>query len=222
MLDEPRKEIDFVIVDLKAGPVTKTFEFKSEEFPDARLTGVADKPAYVNVSIAADGRSATMTFDASTPWGYVNEIVRFKTNSTVQPEVAIQIEADVHGDVVPDSNPYALGLVRQGNANEFAIRITDRSKKALHVGAASVEGVEGHVAQSACLPKADDCMLLKLTLAKDQPLGHLHGRILVDLPDYKKQLGVNLWGLYVRKDTIVKDFNEESAKSAAASRLPAA
>ena len=222
VLDEPRKEIDFGLVDLKAAAVTKTFEVKSDEFPDVRLIGAADKPAYVNVSIAADGRSAKLTFDAATPWSYVNEIVRFKTNSTVQPEVAIQIEADVHGDVVPDSNPYALGLVRQGNANEFAIRITDRSKKALHVGATAVEGVEGHVAQSACVPKADDCMLLKLTFAKDQPLGQLHGRILVDLPDYKKQLGVALWGIYVKKDTVVKDLNEESAKSAAASGLPAA
>ena len=217
MLDEPRKEIDFTMVDLKAAPAAKTFELQSDEFPDARLTGVAGKPAYVNVSISADGHAAALTFDASAPWGYVNEIVRFKTNSTVQPEVAIQIEADLHGDAVPDSNPYALGLVRQGNANEFAIRITDRSKKALHLGNASVEGVKGHVTQSACTPKADDCMLLKLTIAKDQPFGQLHGRVVVDLPDYKKQLGVNVWGIYVRKDTIVKDLNEESAKAAAAS-----
>ena len=220
MLDEPRREIDFAMVDLKAAPAAKTFELKSEEFPGARITGTAAKPAYVNVSISADGRAATLTFDASAPWGYVNEIVRFKTNSTVQPEVAIQIEADVHGDVVPDSNPYALGLVRQGNANEFAIRITDRSKKALHLGNASVEGVEGHVAQGACTPKSDDCVLLKLTIAKEQPFGQLHGRVLVDLPDYKKQLGVNVWGIYVRKETIVKDFNEESAKAAAAGLPP--
>ena len=223
VLDEPRTAIDFDVVDLKAKePNTKKFELKSDESPDIRLTGVAEKPAYLTATIANDGRSATLAFAPDTPWIYVNEIVRFTTNSPTQPQAAIQIQADVHGDVVPDGNPYALGLVREGNANEFAIRITDRSKKPLHLGELSVKDVHGHVEQSACTPKADDCRLLKLTIAKDQPFGQIHGSVLADLPDYNKQLAVNVWGLYVKKDTVVKDLNEETSKAAAAANAQAA
>jgi hypothetical protein len=217
VLDEPRTIIDYGVVDLVTKESdSKTFELKSDESPNVRLTGILEKPTYLNISISGDGRAATLTFDPSTPWSFVNEIVRFKTDSPVQPEIAIQVQADIHGEVVAAENPFSLGMIRQGNTNEFAIRVTDRSKKALHLDKLSVEDVHAHVEQSGCTPKADDCRLLKLTIAKDQPFGQIHGRVLVGLPDYKRQLAVNVWGLYLKKDTVVKDLSEEANKAAAA------
>lgn len=217
VIDEPRTILDFEAVDLKLkDPPTKVFEIKSHEPEGVKIAGIIEKPPYLNVDVSEDGEKATLTFDRQkAPWSFVNEIVRFKTNSKVQPEIAIQVQADIHGDVLPDSNPFNLGLFRQGNKNEFAIRVTDRSNRPLHFGDISLEGVHGHVEQSNCLPKTADCKLLKLTISNDQPLGHAVGKIVVGLPDYQRQLTINVWGLYVKQTTEVKDLNEEAKKAQA-------
>jgi hypothetical protein len=214
IIDEPRPVIDFGAVDLKTPErETMNFELVGNEVQGVSLVAVEEKPRYLDVVIAKDGRSAALSFNASSPWKYVNDIVRFRTDSKTQSDITVTIQADLHGDVLPDTNPFALGLVRAGNANEFAIRITDRFRKPLHLGTLSIADLHGKVVEAPCLPKADDCRLLKLTISDDQPFGQIHGTVLADLPDFKKQLAISVWGLHIKHDTIVKDLNEESAKA---------
>jgi hypothetical protein len=214
LLDEPRPTIDFGVVDLKAAErTTMKFELVGNEVQGVSLVAVEAKPDYMDVTIAKDGRSAALSFNANAPWKYFNDIVRLKTNSKTQSDITLTVQADLHGDVVPDSNPFALGLVRAGNLNEFTIRITDRFRKPLHLGTLSVADMRGHVTEAPCTPNAEDCRLLKLMIADDQPFGQFRGSVLAELPDFKKQLAISVWGLHIKHDTIVKDLNEESSKA---------
>lgn len=223
IIDDPRSTMDFGVVDLKsADRGAKKFELTGAEAQGVAITAVEEKPDYVDVAIAKDGHSATLSFRADAPWKYVNDIVRLRTDSKAQSDITLTIQADLHGDVLPDTNPYALGLVRAGTANEFSIRITDRFRKAIRLGALSLVDLRGKVVEAPCLPKADDCRLLKLSIADDQPFGQIHGAVLVDLPDFGKQLSVSVWGLHIKHDTIVKDLNEESTKAEQGAASPVA
>lgn len=217
ILDEPKPTLDFAIVDLAKPAVEKTIELTSREVADLKITGILDKPAYLDAEIGQDGRSLRAKIRPDAPWGlHQSDYVKLKTNAPQQSQVWVAIKADMRGEVVPDSNPFAMGLMRLGQKNEFLIRLTSPSGKAFKTGALKVERVQAEAEIVPCLPASDSCKMIRLRLGKDQRTGEVGGVVWVDLPDFGKKLPVYVWGMLVGAKTEVKDLDEEFRKASEA------
>ena len=103
-------------------------------------------------------------------------------NTPNQPVAWVEVEANVLGDVVPDSNPYQLGVIRTEGKHEFLIRISSRSGKSFETGRIVVDGIKAEAQALPCVPAANDCRLIRVELADGHPYGKLEGTAEVELP----------------------------------------
>ncbi|MEO8672690.1 MAG: hypothetical protein ABI411_15330 [Tahibacter sp.] len=215
IIDEAKPKLIMGLVDLH-DPARKAqrIAFVSREAPNFRIVSIAKAPDYLDLHIAADGQSLEARIKNDAEWGMHRDSVKLAIESPQQSELSFNVEADVHGDIVPSSNPYSLDLMRKGNRNEFMIRIEDRSGAALKLGKLSLDNLSGTVAAVPCIPKARSCRDLKLVISDEQPLGSVKGRVLVELPTVKRTLPIDAWGIFVKPDVQVRNLNDELAKSA--------
>jgi len=215
VLDDPRPALQFGVVNIGSDSSEKSLALNSREVGDFRVSEVLSAPDYINVSIDKDGRTLHAKVKEDAPWGlHEADFVKLRVNAPQQPQVWVAVKTDVHGEVIPDSNPFSLGLMRKGNSNEFLIRLTSRSQQDFHTGAAEVERINGTAEVLPCRPVAKGCKLIRLRIGNDQPTGSIGGVVTVDLPDYKRKLPIYVWGMLVGANTQVKDFNKEMQRAA--------
>lgn len=214
VLDDGGPTVDLKLVELGGPLAGQTYEFKSTEFPALRIGRVLDKPDYLDVAVGADGRTVTVTPKADAPWGIHRDIVKLAIDSPVQKAVGLAVEAQYRGDVIPGSNPFVIGEIRQGNVNEFQIPLTSRSGKEFQIGPIKTVNFSGKVDVIPCQPLADACKALRVRIGEDQPLGFIRGVIDVSLPDYGRSLPINVGGFYLAKNTVIRDLDEEKPKTA--------
>jgi hypothetical protein len=152
---------------------------------------------------------------ADAPWGFRIGYIKLATNTPVQKEVWVGVQADLHGAVVASSNPLNVGLMRTGSRNEQLIRLTRKDGKAFRVGKVAVEGFKAASDVLPCVPAKPGCQLLKLTIADDQTLGTIKGDVDVAFPDDDKSMRIAVWGLLIDKDTQIEKLDSaDLAKSA--------
>lgn len=217
ILDDAKPTIEFGVVDSSGGSAEKTLSLNTREVRDFRVLQVVSAPDYLDVSIDKDGHTLHAQIKDNAAWGlHEADQIKLRVNAPQQTEVWVAVKVDVHGDVVPDSNPYSLGLMRQGNRNEYLIRITSRSKQDFRVGPIELERIKGTAEAVPCEPAATGCELIRLRIADAQPTGEVSGIVSVDLPDYKRKLPIYVWGMLVGAKTEVKDFQKEMERVAAA------
>ena len=215
ILDEPRPALNFGVVNLGSPAQEQTLTLASREVRDLRISDVLSAPDYVSVSIDKDGRTLRAKVKDDAPWGlHEAYFIKLRVNAPQQQEVWVAAKSDVHGEVIPDANPFSLGLMRQGNANEFMIRLTSRSQKDFRVGPITVERTKGTAEAVPCVPAATGCKLVRLHIANDQQTGSVGGIVTVDLPDYQRKLPIYVWGMLVGAKTEVKDFDKEMQRAA--------
>lgn len=215
VLDDPRPVLNFGVVNIGSPISEQSLAISSREVRDFRITEVLSAPDYISVSIDKDGRTVHAKVKDDAPWGlHEADFIKLRVNTPQQQQVWVSVKADVHGEVIPDSNPFSLGLMRQGNDNEFLIRLTSRSQQDFQTGAAAVERFNGTAEVVPCKPVAKGCKLIRLRIGDDQPTGSLGGIVTVDLPDYKRKLPVFVWGMLVGAKTEVKDFDKEMQRAA--------
>jgi hypothetical protein len=218
VLDQPRPILDFGVVDADGQPSEKDITLTSRETSDFRLLSVVSKPDYLDVSIGKDGKTLQARTRKDPPWGlHEADFVKVRINTPQQREAWIPVKVDFHGAIVPDSNPFALGLMRKGNASEYLIRLTSKSDQAFKVGKVTVDKVQGQADIRSCTPATAGCKLVHFVLGQDQPTGYVGGSISVELPDQKRTLRVYIWGMLVGHDTVVRDFAKD-AEAAMAKR----
>ncbi|HEY2396457.1 MAG TPA: hypothetical protein VGH81_10835, partial [Rudaea sp.] len=158
VLDAPKPEIDFDAVQAGvSGPPAKSLTFASREVGGLRLKSVLKTPPYIDVHIDDGGTKVTVNIRPSAPWGVVDEYVSLQTNTLKQPSIELRIRADVHGEVVPSSNPFALGVMRQGRNNEALIRLTSRSGEDFQVGKIEFDNVAASSELLPCQPAVPGC-----------------------------------------------------------------
>lgn len=212
ILDQGAPVIEFGAVRVDAALPSKSVTLSTREVANFQLTEVISKPEYLDVGIEG-GRTIKATLRQDAPWGLLSDKIRLRTNSPIQPEVWISFNANVEGDIVPDSNPLLLGVIRTDAKNEFLLRLTSRSKTDFKLGKLQLEGMKGKISDENCTPRAAGCRLLKLKIADDQSLGRLGGTLTVEVPALQRSLSIKIGGLLLSPTTPVHDLNKETEKA---------
>ena len=195
VLDESAPTIDFGTVKLDEPLPSKSIKLMSREVNDFHILAILSKPDYLDVSLDLDKRAVHATLRKNAPWGLVHDKIKLKINAPQQSEAWISVDANVLGEVVPNGNPFSLGLMRTNSKNEFLIRLTSNSGKRFKVGSLTLDRITGHADVAPCIPVQEDCKLVRLGIANDQTLGRLQGTLNVDLPDFKRTLPIELIGM---------------------------
>lgn len=219
-IDQRRPKVDLGVVRKGGKPVRREYHFSSETDPDFRIGKVLEAPAWLQVK-PLDGKQALeFSIRPDAPLGLVNGYAKFALDTPTQTQLWVWVDADVQGDVVPDTNPFNMGLMRRGNDNEFLIRLTSRSGKPFSIGKLSLSDVQGKLGQEACTPASPDCRLIHLKLSDKQPLGTVKGRLWVELTDSHQRLPINLWGMFLDKDTRIGEIGGKPEGAGKSSAVP--
>lgn len=219
-LDQGTPQVDLGVVKLAESQGKRDYQLSSHEVADFRINGVLSTPSWLATEIAPDGQSFGVSVKKDAPWGLQEDYVRIALNTPRQKEAFIKIKADVHGDVVPSSNPLNIGVVRLGEKNETLFRLNSLSHKKVNIGKIKLEGFKGHAESLSCQPATVDCKMIRLTVSDAQPTGSLKGTLWIDLPDYGTKLPVTTWGFLISKDYQIRRIENESAQSEVANRPP--
>jgi len=214
VLDQVRPSIDFGAFKLGSALPTKEVALSSREVGDFRILAIESKPDYLDVTIGTDGRTVSAALRANAPWGLLYDKIKLRINAPQQAEAWVTVSANVIGEIAPNSNPVAVGLMRTNVKNEFLVRLTSDSGKDFKIGNVKLEGIEGKAHVASCEPKANGCRTLRVVVDNKQQQGRLVGKLLVDLPDFERTLPIEVVGMLLAPDTKVHDLNAEMEKRA--------
>lgn len=208
-VDQLKPELDLRVVDFGKPLSKQSITLTSSAAADFRILKIVDKPAWVDAAIVK-GNTLEVSARKDAPWGLNDGYVKLSIQAAKQKEAWVYVKADMHGEVIPSANPLDMGLMRFGNENKFLIRLTSKSGKDFHVGKIELEDVKGTTAVSPCVPAEKACQMVSLTISDDQPSGTVKGRLWVDLPDQKRRLPINLWGLILAKDVKIGTIGDST------------
>lgn len=200
---------DFGVVDLNQPAKPTVISLTSHDVPDFRIEKLLSAPSWLEVKLSADGRSIAASVRADAQWGFHVDAIKLQTNTPVQPQVWVGVQADIHGTVIPASNPVNFGLMRTGNHNEQLIRLSSRDAKAFSLGKLETDGFKGQATAQDCVPAQAGCKIVKLVIADDQPLGAVKGKLWVELPQFHQRLPIAVWGMLVARQTQIEKVNIE-------------
>lgn len=215
-LDDRAPTVDFGTVDLHGAMPSRSIKLGSREVRDFKILEILSKPNFVDVEITDSGKGIQASLRADAPWGVLHhEKIKLRVTGSSQREAWINVDGDLHGDVVPDSNPLSLGLMRTGNKNRFLIRLTSPTGKNFRLGSIELDGLNAKTTERACQPKKDGCVMIELAVSDKQPLGRVEGIVKVGLPDFHRNLPIGVVGMILTPAFPIHDFQEESEKAKA-------
>jgi hypothetical protein len=219
-LDDGYPVVDLGVVDQRH-PVKseKSYVLQSKESPTLTIARILDVPEFVDVKVVDKGRRFVVSMKATESWGIKTGFVKLSLKGSAQTQAWVDVRADVHGDIVPFSNPFGFDVARQGQNNSFLIRLDRLDGRDFKVGKIELLGLKGDVGQQPCSqgdPKS--CKLLKLHVADDQPTGKLSGKIIVNFPELRRSLSINVWGMLFRADAQIKELAAPSRDQSQALR----
>jgi hypothetical protein len=208
VLDEPRPQIDFGVVQASGAPARKSIELSSHDFADFRITKVLEAPAWLEASVSADGHSVSAAVKPDAGWGLHADFLKVAINAPQQGQAWIEVKGDVHGDVVPGTNPYDMSLMRIGSEHEFRIPLRSRTGRAFQVGKIELEGMHGTTQLAPCEKPGGSCQML-IVKVEDQQAGAIKGHVWIELPDFHQRLHLAMGGLLVARDAKIKTIDLE-------------
>ena len=191
----------------------------SREVPDFRITRIIETPDFATAKILTDGHTVSIVGKTDASWGLHDGYLKVALNSTVQPEAWIEVTADVHGEVIPSSNPVEMGVFRTTKL-PFVVQLKSRDGKPVKLGRVSLEGFKAVATKEPCIGDVTGCAQISVKIADDQTTGTVHGKLLVDLPDFHRQLPIQMAGLYLPESVKVHSLNEEMEKNTKSSAEP--
>ena len=219
VLDDPRPKVDLGTVNTNAAPPVKMVTLSSREVPDFRITRIIETPDFATTKIEADGRTVSIGGKSDASWGLHVGYVKVALDSSVQPQAWIEVKADVHGEVIPSSNPVEMGIFHNTRL-PFVVQLKSRDGKPVMLGKVELDGFQGHVTKEACIGGAQGCAQISTKVANDQKGGVLRGKLRVELPELHRQLTVNIGGLYMPESVKVHSLEEAMQKNSKASAEP--
>jgi len=215
ILDEPKAEMDFGVVDLTQKTLPhKEMTLSSREVEKLEVMDVLEKPDYLDVVIGKDKKTIHVSVKSSATWGLHEDFIKLKLSTSQQPQAWVLVKVDAHGEVVPASNPFNMGLIRQGNKNEAMIRLTHTGKKKFKLGKVELKGADGSVENLACQPREEGCQMLKFTVGEKHPTDKATVQIFFEVPEYPQACPILDCSLYRSPDTKIYSLEEEAAKQA--------
>ena len=216
VLDDPKPRADLGTVNVNTAPPVKTVILSSREVPDFRITGIVATPDFATARIEPDGKTVSITGKADAAWGSHDGYVKVALNSNVQPQAWIQVTADVHGAVIPSSDPVDMGVFHNTKL-PFVVQLKSRDGKPVRLGKVELDGFRGQLSKEPCVGSAAGCAQIGIKVSDQQSAGVLRGKLLVDLPDFHRQLPIRIGGIYMPESIKVHSLNEAMEKNSKAS-----
>ena len=220
VLDDPEPKVDLGTVDSTAPAKQQKISLASREVPDFHIVRIVETPDFASAKILADGHTVSIAGRADASWGRHQGFVKVALDSTVQPQAWIEVKADVHGEVIPSSNPVEMGVFRTTKL-PFVVQLKSRDGQPVKLGKISLEGIKATLTKEACIGGAAGCAQVSVKVADDQPGGRVQGKLLVDLPEFHRQLPIDMGGLYLPQDVKIHSLNETMEKNGRSSAEPA-
>lgn len=212
LLDQVRPAIEFNVVDARSHE-PRSIRLTSVDDPDLKVSRIESTSDFVDASVAKDSHTLDVSVKQDAGWGLQTGEVVVVLNSLVEPEAHIAVRADVHGRVVPNDNPFAIGVLRTGNKNEVIVQLNSRDGEPFNLGEVSFERLEGKTRIQECAPAAPDCKLLVLTIGESQPRGFVSGLMHIDILPDDKTLTIGFEGLLLSPTTEIRSLNDEAQTS---------
>jgi hypothetical protein len=219
VLDDPRPKADLGTVNTNATLPVKTVTLSSREVPNFRITRIIESPDFATAKIESDGRTVSISGKSDASWGLHDGYVKVALDSSVQPQAWIEVKADVHGEVIPSSNPVEMGIFHNTQL-PFVVQLKSRDGKPVTLGKIELDGFHGQVTKEPCVGAAKGCAQISVNVANDQKGGVLRGKLLVEVPEWHRELTVNIGGLYMPDSVKVHSLEEVMQKNSKASAEP--
>lgn len=219
VLDEPTPKVDLGAVNNNAAAPAKMVALSSREVPDFRITRIVETPDFAIAKVLSDGHTVSITGKTDASWGRHEGFVKVALDSSVQPQAWIDVKADVHGDVIPSSNPVEMGMFRTTKL-PFVVQLKSRDGKPVKLGSVSIEGFKATATKVPCVGGAAGCAQINVLLDSGQQTGQVRGKLLVELPDFHRTIPIEMGGLYLPESVQVHNLNEEMEKNAKSSAEP--
>jgi len=216
VLDDPEPKVDLGTVNTNAVSPAKTVTLTSREVPDFRVTRIVEVPDFATTKILPVGHTISIAGNPAASWGRHDGFVKVALDSTLQPQAWIAVSADVHGDVIPSQNPIGMGVFRTTKL-PFVVQLKSRDGKPVRLGKVSIDGIKATVTKEACVGGAAGCAQISVKVADDQPGGRVQGKLLVELPDFHRQLPIDMGGLYLPESVKVHSLDETMQKNSKSS-----
>src|SRR5690606_7576454 len=143
----------------------------------------------------SDGQTLKVRIRPDAPWAVLDDDIKLAINTPRQKEAWVHVSGDIHGPVSADKNPVSFGFVAPGNDREVRFDINHSEGKDFRVGSMQLEGIEGRGAATDCEPAKAGCRTIVLHFDDDQKPGIVRGVLSVELPDYDRDLALNVWGI---------------------------
>jgi hypothetical protein len=194
-LDQLKPNLAFGVVDLTTGAPEKEIELSSRDITDFRILRIIESPAAVDASIAPDGRTLKVRVRPDAPWAVLDDDIKLAINTPRQKEAWVHVSGDIHGPVSAEKNPVSFGFVAPGSDRQVRFDINHAEGKDFRVGSMRLEGIDGHGAVTDCEPAKAGCRTIVLHFDDDQDPGIVRGVLSVELPDYDRDLALNVWGI---------------------------
>ncbi|MHB8679389.1 MAG: hypothetical protein ACYC7G_06610 [Rudaea sp.] len=219
VLDDASPMADIGTVNTNAVAPVKTVVLASREVPDFRITRIVATPDFATAKILSDGHTVSIIGKTDASWGLHDGYIKVALNSTVQPQAWIDVKADVHGEVIPSANPVEMGVFRTTKL-PFVLQLKSRNGKPVKLGKVSLEGIKAMVTKEPCVGGAAGCAQISVKVADDQPGGRVQGKLLVELPDFHRELPIDMGGLYLPENVKVHSLDEAMQKNSKSSTEP--
>lgn len=181
----------------------RTLDLNTRESADWKLTGVADAPDFVKVSV--NGHSVNATLLPSAPLGFVIGEVVLTTSLANQPEVAVSLRGYVAGELQPAARALSLGTVEIGStaSAKLAIRSSKSADQPLIL--TSSAPAPWRLKTMACKPVSNDCTVVEIS---GQPTdgGPFTGELLVKRAgSAEPALSIRFFGIALKPGQVVRD-----------------
>lgn len=207
VLDKVAPKLDFGVIDTRKSRPRKQIHLDSHASASFRIERILNQPSFATAEIGDDHHNLDVVINHDVSWGIHQGFVKIDINTPYQKEAWVEVDADVHGEVIPDLNPIDLGLLRFGNDNETLLRLTDRKNLRFKIGSIVLEGVVGSTKVSDCVPDRLGCQLIHLVISDRQPEGAIRGQMWVSLPAYDQRLRIDIHGLILEKNVKVHNVD---------------
>jgi hypothetical protein len=211
-LDQLKPNLAFGEVGLSTDAPEKEIELSSRDIPDFRILRIIESPKAVDASIAPDGRTLKVRIRPDAPWAVLDDDIKLAINTPRQKEAWVHVSGDLHGPVSAEKNPVSFGFVAPGKNREVRFDIRHSDGKDFRVGSMELNGINGHGTVSDCEPAKAGCRTIVLHLDDDQKPGIVRGVLAVELPDYDRDLALNVWGILQSPPAPGSDADNESSK----------
>ena len=195
--------------------ITKNVTLSSQEVANFEVEKVLELPDFIDARILPDDKTVEVSAKPNAKWGKNFGILKVSLRSPDQEQAWIQVDIDVHGDVVPSVNPLNLGAIKNDAIRPAIVQLTSVNAEPFEVGNIRAEKLQAKLTTTDCDGTKKGCVQIEILLDKSQATGRIDGKILVDLPAFHQTLPVEVAGILFDKSAKINVLDQQALENRA-------